>query len=31
MIKDTPNPPEKLFTVRPNLGTETLLINASKT
>ncbi|AZE60783.1 MULTISPECIES: DUF6124 family protein [Pseudomonas] len=30
MIKDTPNPPEKLFTVRPNLGTETLLINASQ-
>ncbi|AZF00527.1 hypothetical protein C4J95_3066 [Pseudomonas orientalis] len=30
MIKDTPNPPEKLFTVRPNLGTETLLVNASQ-
>ncbi|AZE94996.1 hypothetical protein C4J96_2880 [Pseudomonas orientalis] len=30
MIKDTPNPSEKLFTVRPNLGTETLLVNASQ-
>ena len=30
MIKDTPNPPETLFTVRPELGTETLLINASQ-
>ncbi|CRM19292.1 hypothetical protein [Pseudomonas sp. 28 E 9] len=30
MIKDTPNPPEQLFTVRPNLGTETLLVNASQ-
>ena len=30
MIKDTPNPPESLFTVRPNLGTETLLVNASQ-
>ena len=30
MIKDTPNPPETLFTVRPELGTETLLVNASQ-
>ncbi|CRM78058.1 hypothetical protein [Pseudomonas sp. 31 R 17] len=30
MIKDTPNPPEQLFTVRPNLGTEILLVNASQ-
>ena len=30
MIKDSPNPPEKLFTVRPDLGTETLLVNASQ-
>ncbi|MBN2977467.1 DUF6124 family protein [Pseudomonas lactucae] len=30
MIKDTPNPPDKLFSVLPNLGTETLLINASQ-
>ncbi|MBD8560804.1 hypothetical protein IFT91_19260 [Pseudomonas fluorescens] len=30
MIKDTPNPPDTLFTVRPELGTETLLINASQ-
>ncbi|MBC3301368.1 hypothetical protein H0Z09_09555 [Pseudomonas sp. SWRI18] len=30
MIKDSPNPPEQLFTVRPNLGTETLLVNASQ-
>ncbi|MBJ2217010.1 DUF6124 family protein [Pseudomonas sp. MF7453] len=30
MIKDTPNPPETLFTVRPGLGIETLLINASQ-
>ncbi|WDU64526.1 DUF6124 family protein [Pseudomonas poae] len=30
MIKDTPNPPETLFTVRPDLGTETLLVNASQ-
>ncbi|WP_460135581.1 DUF6124 family protein [Pseudomonas sp. S1_E04] len=30
MIKDSPNPSEKLFTVRPGLGTETLLINASQ-
>lgn len=30
MIKDTPNPPESPFTVRPNLGTETLLVNASQ-
>ncbi|AUZ46769.1 DUF6124 family protein [Pseudomonas orientalis] len=30
MIKDTPNLPEQLFTVRPNLGTETLLVNASQ-
>ena len=30
MIKDTPTPPEPLFTVRPNLGTETLLVNASQ-
>ena len=30
MIKDSPNPPEQLFNVRPGLGTETLLINASQ-
>ena len=30
MIKDTPNPPDTLFTVRPELGTETLLVNASQ-
>ncbi|WP_248731052.1 DUF6124 family protein [Pseudomonas sp. MWU13-2517] len=30
MIKDTPNPPAQLFTVRTNLGTETLLVNASQ-
>ena len=30
MIKDSPNPPEHLFTVRPNLDTETLLVNASQ-
>lgn len=30
MIKDSPNPPEKLFTVRLDLGTETLLVNASQ-
>ncbi|AZF05868.1 DUF6124 family protein [Pseudomonas sp. R5-89-07] len=30
MIKDSPNPPEHLFTVRPNLCTETLLVNASQ-
>ncbi|WP_411380679.1 DUF6124 family protein [Pseudomonas sp. MPB26] len=30
MIKDSPNPPGQLFTVRPNLGTETLLVNASQ-
>ncbi|EFQ62846.1 hypothetical protein PFWH6_3387 [Pseudomonas fluorescens WH6] len=30
MIKDTPNPPDKLFSVRPNLGTETLLVNVSQ-
>ena len=28
MIKDSPNPPETLFSVRPDLGTETLLANA---
>ncbi|WP_460949118.1 DUF6124 family protein [Pseudomonas marginalis] len=30
MIKDSPNPPETLFTVRADLGTETLLANASQ-
>ncbi len=30
MIKDSPNPPDQLFTVRPNLDTETLLVNASQ-
>ena len=30
MIKDSPNPPETLFSVRPDLGTETLLANASQ-
>jgi hypothetical protein len=30
MIKNTPNPPETLFTVCPNLSTETLLVNASQ-
>ena len=30
MINDTPTPPASLFTVRPDLGTETLLVNASQ-
>nr|WP_310886950.1 DUF6124 family protein [Pseudomonas marginalis] len=30
MIKDSPNPPETLFTVRADLDTETLLANASQ-
>ena len=30
MIKDSPNPPTTLFTIRPDLGTETLLVNASQ-
>jgi len=30
MIKDSPNPPATPFTVRPDLGTETLLANASQ-
>ncbi|ASV39213.1 hypothetical protein CI807_24390 [Pseudomonas sp. NS1(2017)] len=30
MIKDSPNPPETLFSVRPDLGTETVLANASQ-
>ncbi|MGY2374476.1 DUF6124 family protein [Pseudomonas sp. SDO524_S393] len=30
MIKDSPNPPATLFTVRPDLGTETLLANATQ-
>ncbi|MBN2993317.1 hypothetical protein JWR97_20770 [Pseudomonas cedrina subsp. fulgida] len=30
MIKDSPNPPDQLFTVRPNLSTETLLVNDSQ-
>ena len=30
MIKDSPNPPDQLFTVCPNLDTETLLVNASQ-
>ena len=30
MIRDSPNPPETLFTVRADLGTETLLVNASQ-
>ncbi|QXH78923.1 DUF6124 family protein [Pseudomonas salmasensis] len=30
MIKETSTPLETLFTVRPDIGTETLLINASQ-
>lgn len=30
MTNDTRNHPEKLFTARPNLGIETLLVNASQ-
>ncbi|WP_374956980.1 DUF6124 family protein, partial [Pseudomonas poae] len=30
MIKDSPNPPTTPFTLHPNLGTETLLANASQ-
>ncbi|WP_323986150.1 DUF6124 family protein [Pseudomonas canadensis] len=30
MIKDSPNPPATPFTLRPELGSETLLANASQ-